>query len=223
MIDFTMFAYFVEKSTEIILNCKKICQGMKKNFKREVFLELLKKTNGLRTSSELLNFDPLTEFIYKVEDLIILLRDEVIDYNDSSKALLLEIYDYIKDWISKIDKDHNYNHDTTEMITKINLFIEQNTKDPAIVPVLFTDSKNITEYNLDSDLVISNIEDILTDLKEKINSNEKIKIIIKSQIVDTSGLQLMATLKRNRKCQITITDNKVIEKIQKFGAGDILK
>ena len=182
--------------------------------------EIFRLAHNLKGTSKAVGFDQLAEITHVAENLILKLKDGIIEVDDTTVTLLLDFKDKVQEIVSELKNDLNYIAEIEEFKSRINSKLENISNESVEI-------ENIDESeDLFSDDLSSNDLEVLNNE----NDNEVEPDLVQPEI-STAALESLAELgitniesnsnnpTENQETKPEVKTNEMSQKVEKSSAA----
>lgn len=122
---------FLEEATEMLEYWEASCLKLEDSNTIENLNDLFRIAHNLKGSSKSVGLTNYSDFVHKLEDLLVKAKDHLLDTSPAFIAILLKSQKVLVDWTEQLFEDPQYCPETSIMIEKILHFKEQSCTSPS--------------------------------------------------------------------------------------------
>ena len=116
--DQELINFFIDEAMDLVSEWERICLQLETDSSQENFNALFRIAHNIKGSSRAVGLDEVGEFIHKVEDVIVSVRDQKAPFNSEVLSMLLASQTILSDWFNGLKVDANYVVELTEFYAK---------------------------------------------------------------------------------------------------------
>lgn len=134
---------FIEECYEFLSDWEKTCMELDKNFTQKNINALFRYAHNIKGSSKAVGLDDFGNFVHKVEDVIVAVKESKLIFDSNISKLFLQSQSILQNWIDGISEDPTFIPENIGEITKyiksLDLNVENSEKEQNQQAVEFTD------------------------------------------------------------------------------------
>ena len=105
--DSELVNFFIDEAMDLVSEWERICLQLEGDSSQENFNALFRIAHNIKGSSRAVGLDEVGEFIHKVEDVIVSVRDQKTPFNSEVLSMLLASQTILSDWFNGLKVDAN--------------------------------------------------------------------------------------------------------------------
>lgn len=124
----TLQAEFRSEAEDFVTQVEKDLMSYEKETKAEYLENILRLVHSMKGSSRAAQFMDLSDFLHKIENVLVALRDERIIPNTKVFSLLLKCFDEVKHFLETVGMDHENDDSvlkTNTTFEEVKIFLEK--------------------------------------------------------------------------------------------------
>lgn len=116
---------FVEDAQDVLQNWERISLDLAKNPSREYLQELFRCAHNLKGSARSIGLDAFASVVHAIEDVIVALRDGLLQVNEDTTRSLLDAHSFMTDWVQHLLETPDYKRDSSEIIEQFRQIVRK--------------------------------------------------------------------------------------------------